>query len=362
MVTEQSAAVGRAPTTTIPEHVASRRSEPLALRGPERRSSAAPLALLTDSLYGSGAERVMLNLAEAFTRRGHPVDFLVCRFDGHFADQVPEGVRLICLAASNRFPAQLRACLGDFVRAPSLIGPALRFQKARHLRALAAYLREERPHALLSANPNPNLLAVWARRLAGVDTRIVLSEHNHLSAQLSRPSKRWKLALEKTYYPLADAVVAVSEGVADDLSETAQIPRERISRIYNPVVDPRLVERSREPVDHPWLREKGPPVVLAVGKLKPRKGFSTLLRAFARLGARREARLILLGEGEERAHLEALAAELGIVDAVDLPGFADNPLAYMARSDVFVLPSEWEGLPTVLIEALLCGCPVVSTD
>jgi glycosyltransferase involved in cell wall biosynthesis len=103
-------------------------------------------------------------------------------------------------------------------------------------------------------------------------------------------------------------------------------------------------------------------VVLAVGKLKRRKGFSTLLRAFARLRARRDARLIVLGEGEERPHLETLAAELGIRDAVDLHGFADNPLAYMARSDVFVLPSEWEGLPTVLIEALVCGCPVVSTD
>ena len=123
-----------------------------------------------------------------------------------------------------------------------------------------------------------------------------------------------------------------------------------------------LEAAAREPVAHAWLRPGEPPVVLGVGKLSPQKGFDVLLRAFARVRAERPARLVILGEGPQRRALERLARELGIADDVSLPGFVANPFAWMARCAVFALSSRWEGLPSVLIEALACGCAVVSTD
>jgi glycosyltransferase involved in cell wall biosynthesis len=154
----------------------------------------------------------------------------------------------------------------------------------------------------------------------------------------------------------------VSVGVADDLAETIAFPRHRITVVYNPIVTAALIARSHETIAHPWLVPGAPPVILAVGRLTLPKDFPTLIRAFARLRAGRSARLVILGEGELRDELEALVAELGLTADVALPGFTDNPFSWMRRSALFVLSSAWEGLPTVLVEAMACGTPVVSTD
>jgi glycosyltransferase involved in cell wall biosynthesis len=231
--------------------------------------------------------------------------------------------------------------------------------------ALARYLVRERPDALLSALSYSNLTALWARERAGVPVRVVVSEHNTLSERARHArARRWRVLpkLEARWYPRADAILAVSEGVADDLARTARLPRERIAVTYNPVIGDDVERSARESVDHPWLQPGEPPVVLGVGKLKPQKAFDVLLRAFARLRAERRARLVILGEGSERRALQQLAGELGVADDVALPGFVANPFAWMARCAVFALSSAWEGLPSVLIEALACGCPVVSTD
>jgi glycosyltransferase involved in cell wall biosynthesis len=218
---------------------------------------------------------------------------------------------------------------------------------------------------------NANLVALWARRLARVPTRVAVSERNTLSQKMKehaknrRWSRRFLLPVVHRTYPWADAIIAVSTGVADDLSLTAGIPREWISTIYNPVVTPELLSKAQAPLDHPWFTPGSPPVILGVGRLHEQKDFPTLLRTFARVRAERETHLMILGEAkhaEHRAELIALAAQLGIADDVAFPGFVDNPFAYMARASVFVLSSAWEGLPGVLIQALACGCPVVSTD
>jgi glycosyltransferase involved in cell wall biosynthesis len=156
--------------------------------------------------------------------------------------------------------------------------------------------------------------------------------------------------------------VVVSREAADDLARTARLARERIEVIYNPVITPALREQAAQAPDHPWFAPGQPPVVLGVGRLTRQKDFPTLIRAFAEVRRRRTARLVILGEGEERPALTALVAELGLDPDVALLGFRDNAAAYMARAAVFVLSSAWEGLPTVLIEALATGTPVVSTD
>jgi len=218
---------------------------------------------------------------------------------------------------------------------------------------------------MLSALASTNCLAIWARQISGVNTRLILSEHSHLSVA-SKESGSWRTKLlprlMRGAYPKADGIVAVSAGVADDLATTLGLPRESIRVIYNPVVTPRMLEMSQEPLEHEWFGADQPPVILSVGRLTAAKDYATLLRAFAVLRERRSARLVILGEGEERQALEQLAVELGIQDDVALPGFVRNPYSYMRAVAVFVLTSRWEGFGNVLAEAMACGTPVVSTD
>jgi glycosyltransferase involved in cell wall biosynthesis len=167
--------------------------------------------------------------------------------------------------------------------------------------------------------------------------------------------------LARKFYPWADAIVTVSQGSADDLVNLG-LSSKRIQVIYNPVVTPELFEKAKEPIDHPWFKPGSPPVILGVGRLEKQKDFPTLIRAFAQMHKQRPARLMILGEGKDRPDLEALVQELGLEEDVALPGFVANPFAYMASSAVFVLSSLYEGLPTVLIEAIAVGTRVVSTD
>jgi len=177
-------------------------------------------------------------------------------------------------------------------------------------------------------------------------------------------SIKWlRTALLRYLYPRADALVAVSEGVAADLSRALNLPRQKITTIYNPVVEPSLSVRKDEPVDHPWFAHDRPfPVVLGCGRLTKQKGFIYLIQAMARLQDKVPVRLVILGKGEQEAALKQLARDLDIQDKVAFIGFQSNPYKFIARADVFVLSSLWEGLPTVLIEAMACGTPVVSTD
>ena len=297
-----------------------------------------PIAFFLPSLNGGGAERIILNLMQGITARGLPVDLVLSAAKGPLLSHLPPSVRLVDLHA----PRVLRS-----------VGP------------LAEYLRRERPRALVSSMNYANLVAIWAARLAGRGTPVVVTVHttpSHSRPQQSRPSARlWPLLL-RMFYPWAASVVAVSRGAADDLAHWSGLPRNRVEVVYNPVITPAALAAAEQPPDHPWFAPGQPPVIMGVGRLTAQKDFPTLLRAFAEVRRKRAARLIILGEGEDRPSLTALAAELGVTQDLDLPGFRDNALAYMASSALFVLSSAWEGLPTVLIEALAVGTPVVSTD
>ena len=296
------------------------------------------VALFLPSLRGGGAERVMVNLARGFSEKGLDVDLVLAKAEGPYLSQVPPEVRVIDLHSSR-----VLASLPHLVR----------------------YLRRERPQAILSAMDHANIVAIWARKLARVQSRVVVTVHNTLSRATTNSSNfrgRLMPRLIRIFYPWADAVVAVSGGAAEDLAKTTGLPQERIQVIYNPVVTPEILEKAEEPLNHPWFAPGEPPVILSVGRLTKQKDYPTLIRAFALVRQERPARLMILGEGEERPKLEALVRELGLDDDVSLPGFVDNPYAYMARSAVFVLSSVWEGLSNVLIEAMAVGTPVVSTD
>jgi len=309
------------------------------------------LALFLSGLSGGGAQRRMLTLAGAFAARGHRVDVVVPRSRGPFAAQLSPAVRLVALEPlAGRLP-----CIGS--RRPLLVLAAVP--------ALVSYLRREWPDAVLSTSTAANLACACARGLAGSDTPVVLSANIHLSAAIARRARPWRPVLRwlaRRTYSRADAVIAISGGVADDLARAAGVPHQRVHAIHNPVSIDEIRNRARAPLDHPWLAPSEPPVLLAVGKLAPQKDYPTLLRAFARVRAARHARLVILGEGPQRSKLARLARRLGIASDVALRGFEPNPHAWMARASVFVLSSAWEGFSNALAEALACDCPVVSTD
>ena len=301
---------------------------------PERPS----VAMFLPSFAGGGAERSMITLARGFVAQGCSVSLLVARAEGPYKGAVDTRVRVI-----------------DF-NVP---------RTAWSVPRLVRHLRTERPDALLSTLDYANVLALAATRLARVSTRVVVVEQNTISVT-ARQSRQWRQRmmprLVRHCYQWADQVVGNSEGVAADLRTIIGARRADVRVIYNPVVTPETLDRAAAPPPHQWFESGAPPVVLGVGRLTPQKDFVSLVRAFARVRRTRRARLMILGEGPERGDLEALVHALSLDEDVLLPGFVENPYAYMSRAALFVLSSRWEGLPTVLIEALACGTPVVSTD
>jgi glycosyltransferase involved in cell wall biosynthesis len=329
------------------------------------------LALFTSSLTGGGVQRSLRNLAVALVAAGYRVDLVVCHDNAAVAAELEAaGVRRVALAPSPSGLGRALALRADPKAAKLLSRPVLlplkSPNKVRYLRALTGYLERERPAALLAAMTQCNLVALWARRLTSGHTRVAVSERNMLSSFVAHHRHKWRWrylpALVTHAYAEANAIIAVSTAVADDLAQTTGLARETIMTAPNPVVDSALRAAAAQKPDHPWFAAGAPPVVLGVGRLVAQKDPITLLRAFARLRAQRPARLVLIGDGPLRHRLTRLAGELGVAADVALLGWIETPFAYMADAAVTVLPSLWEGLPGVLIQAMACGCPVVATD
>jgi glycosyltransferase involved in cell wall biosynthesis len=163
-------------------------------------------------------------------------------------------------------------------------------------------------------------------------------------------------------YRQADGVVAICNEMRSEISTVRKISLDQIQVIYNPILISEIRRKGNESSGHEWCDKATAPIVLAVGRLQRQKDFATLLRAFQLVRLRQNAKLILVGEGEQREFLEKLARDLNIQEDVDMPGFSANPYAYMARASVYVLSSLFEGLPNALLEALAIGVPIVSTD
>lgn len=298
------------------------------------------IAIFLPSLKGGGAERVMVTLANGFAQRGYVTDLVLATATGPYLTDVAENVRILDLHAR---------------RVSHALMPLMR------------YLKQERPVAMLSAMNHANVIAVLARSWSGVSTRLVVSEHSTISIGAQRARKiieRVVYALVPWAYKKASAIVAVSQNAARDLEKFARLSVNSVNTIYNPFDVAFIQQHATEAVSHPWfLCDKEQPIIIAIGRLTEAKDYSTLLHAFAQVRLRIHARLLILGEGEQRNDLEALAQSLGLgADELSMPGFVKNPFAYLAHADLFVLSSRWEGLPSVLIEAMACGTPVVSTD
>ena len=296
------------------------------------------IAFFLVSLDGGGAEKVMLSLAGGFAEQGFKVDIVVAILKGEYLSLISPKVRLIDLKSQR------------------LIGS---------LPGLVSYLKQNRPKTLISALEDPNTIAIVAKKLAGVPTSVILTLHNHLSraTQYSSNLKGRLIPLfARLILPMADGVVAVSQGVAEDAAKMSKLPLTRIRVIYNPIFTEDLLAKFREPVDCPWLMDNQTSLILGVGRLTAQKDFPTLIRAFALVRQQCSARLMILGQGEDLIGLQDLVTDLNLGEDVIFPGFVLNPYAYMTKASLFVLSSIFEGFGNVLVEVMLAGVPVVSTD
>ena len=315
------------------------RQEGADAQGPER--PAKKIAHFLPDLRGGGAERTAVNLLrgwareEAMIQGDEQIDLVLVRAAGVYLKEVPAAVRIIDLNRNRSVGA---------------------------IRPLARYLKQERPDVLIVHLSHLNIIALLVSKLYSIDTKLVLVEHALLSPERSKGREgivRW---LMKKWYPRAERIVTVSDPVARSLEKELSLPAGKIRTIYNAVIDEDLRRKAAEEVGHPWFRDKDGPVWLGVGRLIPEKGWDTLLEALALLRRERPGRLIILGEGPYRKELEEKVNQLGLMEAVAMPGHVENPYAYMAACDALVSVSWREALPGVVIEALACGCPVIATD
>ncbi|MFM1892266.1 MAG: hypothetical protein RLZ44_1343 [Pseudomonadota bacterium] len=296
------------------------------------------LAVFVASLADGGIGKMRVHLINEIAGRGYRVDLVV---------------------ADDRSPYMER------------VAPAVQVEKVRTSNAVsgvpwvAAYLLKRRPPIVLTQRIRVNVLTQRANRLLGSPSRLYVTANTNMTAQLAslKPDKRaHQLAMLRRYYPRNAGIIAISQGVADDLSGILGWESGRIRIAPNPVVTPELYRLAEERLDHPWFAPGQPPVILGVGRLEPQKDFATLLRAFSTVHADRPCRLVILGEGGQRRELQALAAELGIAADLAMPGFVTNPYAYLRHASLFAFSSRWEGFGNALVEALAVGTPVVSTD
>lgn len=294
------------------------------------------VAFFMPNLNIGGAERAMSLLASAFAAHDIPTDFVLVQAKGELLSNLSKKVCVVNLGASSTY-----TCL------PSLI----------------SYLCASKPNAMISALDLTNLLALIARSLVRYPKKLyVRLDSTQSVVKRSYPKKKLEKIFIRAIYPWADRVIAISQSVAEDFIKYTGISSKQISVINNPIITDDIYNKAQQPVRHPWFTPTEPPIILAVGRLVYSKNFSILLKAFAKVRQTRRVHLVILGEGEQRNKLLAQAAELNIIKDILLPGVQRNPYAYMSHASVFVLSSHYEGMPTVLVEALACGCPVVSTD
>lgn len=296
------------------------------------------IAIFLADLEGGGAERVMSNLASGFAEQGIAVEFVLVYKKGAYLSQISDRFKIVDLGVTR------------------LISSVF---------ALVNYLKKEKPAILISALEDTNIIAICASKIAKVSTKVIVTVHNNLSQESLNATdlkRKYVPYLIRWFYPFCDRVIAVSQGVGQDLIKFG-IKSEQITVIYNPIFNDNLSKKAQEKINFPWFDSPAIPIILGVGRLEAQKNFVTLIKAFALVKAQIPARLVILGEGSQREQLMTLAQSLNLTDRdFALPGFVNNPFAYMKQASLLIMSSTWEGFGNVLVEAMGLGTPVVSTD
>jgi glycosyltransferase involved in cell wall biosynthesis len=296
------------------------------------------ICIFLPSLGGGGVEKMRVIIANELSRRGFAVDLVLGKAVGPNLKDVENAVRVVNLNSS-------RAIL-------SII-------------PLMKYIRRERPGVVLSAMNYANVAAATACSLSRTSVKLISSEHANFGSEVEGPvtlKQKIVFKLLRFAYKRVHSLIAVSAGVADDVSAYTGYPIEKIKIIYNPIYNENLVKRSEKPLAHPWFAEKKNSVIVAAGRLTHIKGFDVLIDAFALASEKRgDLRLVILGEGELRGSLQEQILSKSLEDKVSLLGFVENPYPFMKKASLFVLSSRMESFGNVLVEAMACGVQVIST-
>ncbi len=295
------------------------------------------ICFFLSSFRAGGGEKVMVELANAFAGRGYDTDLVVIKPIGEY-----------------------RRCVSKAVNVVSVDGGRIILSLPR----MIAYMRRRRPNVIIGLDEFTHLIALISKFVARTKTKIFLRVGNIYSILYERHRQEGRMvipAISKLIYKYADHVIANSRGVADDLVKTVSLTKPPIV-IGNPKPLKVIEQKSGQFVDHPWFINKTKPIIVGVGRLRAQKDYPTLIRAFARLVKELPAVLVIIGCGREEKIIKKTIIECGVENSVWLAGYHDNPYALVARSDVFVQPSLWEGLPNALLEAMAVGVAVVSSD
>lgn len=300
------------------------------------------LAFFLPNLEIGGAEKVTANLLNELDRKKFSPQLILQEKKGYHLGTVPKDILIVNFNGCNLFCSFLK---------------------------LIKYFHKESPDIFVSVFPRFSVVAIAAKIFSGSNAKIVVIEHSIFSRTatnaptlLRRMVARFIFpALMRILYQNSEAIICVSRGVANDITKITGL-KNKIGVIYNPIVNPEIYELAKEPVNHPWILDKSTPVILAVGRLVKAKDYPTLLNAFYMILRIKQAKLLILGEGNDELKIKRFAERLGISGSVDFLGLQENPYKFMAKSSVFVLSSQQEGFSTVIVEAMACGLPVVSTD
>jgi len=300
------------------------------------------LSFFIPDLSVGGAEQVAITIVNGLAARGHNIDLLLSSASGELRSELSEQVSIVEMPPSKT----------------PVVGVAA------HFPFLVSYLYRREPAALFPHLEHPSVVCLGVNKLLNTSTTVIPTQHSAFGHAVEETSKdRVVRRVVPRLYPASDQIVSVSKGVANSVVEQTPVDMSDVSVLYNPVDVERIRERATQPVDHDWVESDERNVVLFVGRHASQKNLQAWVRAFERVASRDpDARAIIAGKGPCREQVLTTVERHGLSDLVSLPGYVDNPYRYMAKADTFLLASRYEGLPTVLIECLSVGCPVVSTN
>lgn len=289
------------------------------------------------SLHGGGAEKITINLAREISKQGYFVEIILFEKKGIYLEEIEKEIKIFSLNAKK-------------IR--SSIIP------------LFIYLKKNKPSVIISVMTNANIIALFLQFFLKI--KVIVTEHNLFSQEkesLGFYKKKIYFFLAQILYPRAISIVAVSNGIANDLINNVKINKKKVITIYNPIDIDNIKKNINEKIVHKWIGNDNFIVILGIGRLSSQKNFSLLIHSFSQFKKKKpNAKLVILGEGEERKELEKLIFKLKLTNDIDMPGFIKNPYPYLSKSNIFVLSSNYEGLPTVLIESLICRTQIISTE